>query len=52
MSSRLSKVHLQEDDFERTPTQKIKRFLYLRKKMRVPMLEGSDGYAIPTIWLT
>jgi long-chain acyl-CoA synthetase len=30
--SRLSKVHLQEDDFERTPTQKIKRFLYLRKK--------------------
>ncbi len=30
--SRLSKVHLQEDAFERTPTQKIKRFLYLRKK--------------------
>lgn len=30
--SRLSGVHLQEDAFERTPTQKIKRFLYHRKK--------------------
>jgi len=30
--SRLSGAHLQEDAFERTPTQKIKRFLYHRKK--------------------
>ena len=32
--SRLSGAHLQEDAFERTPTQKIKRFLYHRKKDR------------------
>ena len=30
--SKISDTELQEKDFERTPTQKIKRFLYSRKK--------------------
>ena len=30
--SRISEAELQEEDFERTPTQKIKRFLYPKKK--------------------
>lgn len=31
-SSRIETTELQEEDFERTPTQKIKRFLYPKKK--------------------
>ena len=34
--NRIDSVELQEEDFERTATQKIKRFLYPKKK------EGSD----------
>ena len=30
--SKIADTELQEKDFERTPTQKIKRFLYSRKK--------------------
>ncbi len=32
--SRISETQLQEKDFERTPTQKIKRFLYSGKKKK------------------
>ena len=32
--SKISDVQLQEEPFDRTPTQKIKRFLYPKKKDR------------------
>ena len=47
MFSRISNVHLQDEPFQRTPTMKIKRYLYTLKERIAHKHEADEGQPGP-----